>query len=71
MYYIGIDVSRSRRALGPGRQRQNRARDEAGDRSRDYCPVYSRHRAAVERIGLERVVPPLGCLPGCSAMAGR
>src|SRR6478752_7275632 len=33
------------RALHPGRQRQNRARDQAAERSRDYRTLYHRHRA--------------------------
>jgi hypothetical protein len=59
MYYIGIDVStKGERALRPGRQRQDPARDQATDRSRNYRSLYRRHRAChrADRLGVRMIL---------------
>jgi hypothetical protein len=73
MYYIGIDVSTKESALC--------ILDDKGKIVRETKlptdpEVIARFVAgtglAIERIGLESgCIPPLGCLPGCSGMAGR
>ena len=56
MYYIGIDVSTKESALC--------ILDDKGKIVRET-------KLPTDPEVWVRVVPPLGCLPGCSGMAGR
>ena len=53
MYFIGIDVSTKESALHPGRQRQNRARDQLPSDPEIIARFITDTGLAIERIGLE------------------
>ena len=72
MYYIGIDVSTKESALcildGKGKIARETKLPPIPRSSHDLSPPRG---LPLSGSAWNRVVPLLGCLPGCSGMAGR